>query len=301
MSGVMAKRAVNGRFATAWSAEHEAILRDHFIAGATDAEIGRLVGRPTSTVASKRKRMGISRRDYPGETSRPEWQGGRRFAPYWTPERVAAALLRYAREHPGTLPRGTHAWSAISRGDPSLPAADRVLSEYGALTTAWRELLGRSEYQRRVPSAWARWTAEEDAFLEEQAGRLSWSEIAERLGRSHSSVVMHARRSLGLHATEQREYWSPRDVAEHYGCPLTRVYQLVWAGTLPAVRNGRVRIDARHLPGVSSDAEGREVGQTAEARAALEAALRAPHQRLNARRRRPQDVITRVRPRVIAA
>lgn len=250
-------------------------------AGASDELIGTTLGRTCVAVRSKRQALRL-RPPVRELAMHPGWAGGANSGRvYWTDRRVAAALRAYARAHPGALPRGTPAWDELTRGDATLPVSSRILRQYGALGNAWRTLLPAREIRGRLQLQWVRYTAAEDEFIRERASRMTMTEIAEQLGRTEASVTMHARRTLGVVTEAMREWWSPRDVAEHYGCPLGRVYGLVYSGRLRAKRTGRVRIDSRDLR-------------------AVEQLLRAPSQRtkkvLQLRRHKRaghNDVITR--------
>lgn len=298
------ERGPRGRFVCTWTEQEDAELRELYVVeGMTYAAIARVMGKSRAAVAGRRQKLGLKRAlvlaEYPG------WRGlagkGRK---YWTNERVVEALRDYARAHPGELPRGTPAWNEICRGR-QLPNSVRILEQFGALTLAWKAVLPAAEYRARVPVAWSRWTPEEEDLIRELAERVPMREIAARLGRSESSVRAHARRRLGVTQAANRGWWLPREVAEHYGCPLPRVYQLIWRGVLPSKRTTVQQIDARVLPGVASDYDRRAAAEEfgAERLEAIAKALTAPSQRapkpyVLRRHRGPgrDDVITRVRP-----
>lgn len=277
---MIARRGPDGRILPTWASAEVLELAERFKRGETVPAIAAAMGRGVKSVRGQVQRLGLTRREYPVLLDTPPgWCGGASaYRKYWTRERVHAALRAYALAHPGRLPRGTPAWNEITRGDPTLPTSGRILQLYGALGNAWREVLGDLDARYRVPLAWVRWTPEEDAFIEQHVGRLSMREIAERLGRTESSLRQHARRALNITPQLAREWWSPAEVAEHFGCPVSRVYYLVWRGILPARRDGRVRIDPRFLPGIASDYDRRSVADPVRLDA-IERALREPHAR----------------------
>lgn len=297
---MLAARDARGRLVSTWSAEEEATLRARFAEGATDREIAAEVGRPWASVRLRRYALGLKRgRAAIVMDENPGWQGaanGHRL--YWTNERVDEALRTYARTHPGPLPRGTKQWDVITKGDLALPPSVRILQQYTALGNAWRALLPKAEVTRRLPLQWVRYTEAEDDYIAAHISTQSIAEIAAALGRTETSVRMHARRDLGLRQGDARDWWSPREVAEHYGCPVSRVRKLIDTGLLPARKTGRVMVDVRFLPGVGSDYDQRSAGS--ERIEAIRAALLAR----NARRPKPvairrhgraghNDVITR--------
>lgn len=287
-----------------WTPEQIERIRELHMAGAMDTEIAREFGVKARVIGALRDYRGIRRTapvvlaQHPGYAPRA---GRGRL--YWTDERVAEALLAYARRTEGMLPSGTPAWDAITCGDVTLPPSARVLRQYGAMGNAWRSLLTDAEFRARVRISWVPYTAEENAFIRDNAHRLTATEIATHLRRSTASIRQHALR-MGVDLVRSREWYSPKDVAEHYGCPLNRVYNLIWGGELPSRKVGsRIQVEARYLRGIASDYDEREAAEElgAERLERIDALLRQPNRTARRpvalrRHRRPghNDVITRV-------
>ena len=299
-------RDERGRLVAEWSDEDTARVRELFDAGVMDLAIAAEFGCSRTSVTSLRARLGWRRRSPIVLDTPPGWKSGftNGQRKYWTDQRVSTALRDYARQHAGQLPVSTKVWDGITRGVATLPVSERVLAQFGALGNAWRALLPADEFRARVRLQWVRYTEAEDEYITRNAGRMPMSEIARYLNRTEASITAHAQRDLGVAYMQDREWWLPREVAEHYGCPVNRVRRLIDDGLLPAEkRGGYVQVDVRFLRGVASDYDERyavaELG--AERLAALEAALRLPNQNQKRptqlrRHTRPghNDVITRV-------
>jgi len=288
-------RSKTGRFESEWAPGSEDLVLELFRAGAPDLVIAARTGRLVGTIRSLRRRRGWNRRLHRIVAAEPiAFSGAAGWRVYWTDERVANALRDYARKHPGPLPSGTKQWDAITRGNPQLPVSARVLEQYDGLGNAWRALLPAAAFRERVRLTWVPWTEAEDAYVEEHIERLTVREIAQHLGRSSGAVRQHMKRALDLASpSEAREWWSVHEVAEHYGCPVPRVRQLVDEGLLPARRGGsRVRIDPSHLPGVNDGADHWPTAEERARTAELERRLRAQSGR---HPDRAPQVITRYR------
>ncbi|CAB4166875.1 hypothetical protein UFOVP1383_8 [uncultured Caudovirales phage] len=280
----MSNRRTNGTYLPDWTAEEDAILRDRFAAGETDASIATSVGTRTArAVTSRRRALGLWR----GRASvvleaPPGWSAGATGANgarvYWTDKRVTQAMRRYAATHPGKLPRSTKEWDTITNGDPFLPVSGRILRQFGALGNAWRAVVSAADFAARVEIGWVRYTEAEDDFIRRNIGAIPMREIAARLGRTEGSVNAHAERKFGLQTMTAREWWSPSEVAGHFRCPINRVRQLIARGILPSTKTTRVQIDPRFLKGVASDYDERTLSlEERELVERIEAALRAPH------------------------
>ena len=275
------KRNPQGQYVEHWTPEEDAILRAGFDAGLTDHAIAeRISGRPWQSVRSRRYRLGLKHaRGSRQLASPPGWQGyANGVYVYWTDRRVIAALRDYARAHPGELPRGTKTWDVITNGVATLPVSGRILRQFGSLGAAWRAVLPPAEYAARVPRLWVPYTEAEDELIVRLAPTTPMREIASRLERPVSAVRAHAKRALGIVSADERDWWSPQEVADHYGCPVARVRALVARGLIVIKKTTRVQIDPRYLPGIGSDYDQREIGAEARARLdELERLLRAPH------------------------
>lgn len=148
----------------------------------------------------------------------------------WTPERVAAALKAYVRRTTGQLPSGSDQYWRMKSGDPSLPVANMVIEQYGAISRAW---LAVGAPKSRVALLGCAWTDEEEAFLLERAGNMTLRDIAKRLHRSWPACKRKLY-DLGTRARDAQGYMSGMQVAEEYGCSIHRVYDLIRSGALPA-------------------------------------------------------------------
>lgn len=80
-----------------------------------------------------------------------------------------------------------------------------------------------------------RWTAEEDDFLRDHAGVWPMKTIAAHLGRTVSSVRSH-RYELAAFPAKENAGMTALDVARWFQCPMSRVYALIEAKVLKAVR-----------------------------------------------------------------
>lgn len=146
--------------------------------------------------------------------------------------------------HPrGQLPCSDSAYSARKKGNPSWPPASRVLEEFGSMARAW---IAVGASRMRVSLKNVDWTSEEDDFLLENAGRLSLQQIAGRLGRSYPAVRARLSKTHGKRARDVQCYLSAQRVARRYMSPLSRVFQFIETGKLPATKRlGNWQIDLR--------------------------------------------------------
>ena len=120
--------------------------------------------------------------------------------------------------------------AAVEGGrDPALVAAG-----CGASRTVAAAAVAGGPPARRGPSNANRWTAAEQAFLEEWAGELGDREIARRLGRSEAAVrVRRIRRGL-RGPMVYADYLTAQDMARALGVDVKSICALIERGLLPA-------------------------------------------------------------------
>ncbi|MGE0227789.1 MAG: hypothetical protein AB7I38_11120 [Dehalococcoidia bacterium] len=148
----------------------------------------------------------------------------------WTPERIEDALRAYVKRTAGMLPSGSDEYSAVKKGDPSLPVAVTVVERYGAISRAW---LAVGAPKSRVKFLGDAWTEEEVEYLLEHAGNQTLKQIETRLHRSRAACRRKLY-DLGLRARDAQGFMSAQQVAVEYGCGVKRVLTLIRNGELKA-------------------------------------------------------------------
>jgi hypothetical protein len=158
---------------------------------------------------------------------RPRW---------WTRERVLAAL-RYFHARTGTAPTSSDAWQAVTRGGgnapgrryPSFPS---VLSHFATFRDAW-EAAGVPVDNDHRP-----WSALDDWYLREGAGRVPRLEIARDLGRTPMAVKSRLI-ELGWHSYRLHG-WSLHRIRLATGIPYTLLRDgYVGKGRIPFERGSK--------------------------------------------------------------
>lgn len=159
----------------------------------------------------------------------PGYQGGvSKLAPFWTDERVTAALRVFVAEHGAR--HGEKSYQAAVRGDRRFPNHRRVkVFGGGSVAGALKRAVGDDAY---VPFNLP-WTATEEDRLLELAGTVPLATIAAELGRTKAACRRRLY-ELGTRARDAQGYLTAQQCARAYYTSIHRVLDLVRAGRLTA-------------------------------------------------------------------
>lgn len=153
--------------------------------------------------------------------------------PWWTRERVVAALARFYRQF-GVAVTSQYEWETLTRGLPKgpgglYPSSGAIYTHFRSFRQAW-DAVGVP-----VDRLHEDWTETEDWYLREAAGIISRDEIARDLRRTPGAV--HRRLyDLGLHSYKLHG-WSLSRIGQVAGFPSWRLWKYVKRG-LVRVRRG---------------------------------------------------------------
>ncbi len=157
----------------------------------------------------------------------PNYHGKERW---WTRERVLSALASAMSEIEGPLPCSDAAWNRIKKGRFDWPISIRVLEYFGSMARAW---LSAGAPRDRVMLTNLPWSAQEETYLLEHAGKETLREIAKKLRRSYGSVRTRLNKNFKIAARANQGYLSAAELAKEFQCPYHRVRTALAEGVIP--------------------------------------------------------------------
>lgn len=145
----------------------------------------------------------------------------------------------------GTRRTGQHKGGIPQKWVLDAPGRQLILARYDGRTATIDELARRLGVPRYVVKRWgrelglarqkeARWTPDEDSYLEEHLHRLSLAAIATHLGRTKNAVTLRAQRHLGI--SKGYEGYTLCGLCAALGCDHHKVERWLRAGWLRGTR-----------------------------------------------------------------
>lgn len=154
----------------------------------------------------------------------PNFIGSR---PFWTREKVIAALSKAMTEIRGPLPCFDREYSRLKKGRLDWPTSGRVLKLFGSMARGW---LAAGANKNRVTLNNIAWTDEETEYLLEHAGEKKLKDIAFYLRRSYNAVRARLGKTHKIRARDNQGFISAAQLSKELHCSCHRLRSLLAEG-----------------------------------------------------------------------